>query len=64
VQIDLEGFDLEDTIITVTTFAGATKVVTVADGVGQSALIGEGFSMTQIVLSNVTAGTRNIRFSQ
>lgn len=64
VQIELAGFDLEDCIIVATTETGATKTVTPVDGTGQIGLIGEGFSITQIVLSNVTAGTRNIRFSQ
>lgn len=64
VQIELAGFDLEDATIVVTTEAGAQKTVAPVAGTGEIALIGEGFSMTQIVLSNVTAGTRNIRFSQ
>jgi hypothetical protein len=64
VQIDADGITLESATITVTTTAGATKVVAAPSGAGESVLVGEGFSITKIVLSGVAAGTYPVRFSR
>lgn len=63
VQIE-SSVSLATATVTVTTPTGITKVVTVASGDANVALIGKDFLMSQIVISNCPAGTHTVRFSQ
>lgn len=65
VQIDASGITLENATITVTKVGGTTQTVTAETGSGNGCLVGYGWAMTNIVISNVAAGTYNpVLFSQ
>ena len=64
VQIDADGITLENATITVTLKTGVVKVANAPTGAGETCLVGQGFSMQKIVISNVAAGTYNVTFSQ
>jgi hypothetical protein len=64
VQIDADGITLESATITVTTKAGVTHVAVAPSGSGETCLVGQGFSISKIVLSGVSAGTYNVTFGQ
>lgn len=64
VQIDADGITLENATITATTKTGVTKVANAPTGAGETCLVGQGFSITSVVLSGVAAGTYNVTFSQ
>ena len=64
VQIDAPGITLEDAIITITTVGNGVVIPEVPAGAGESTRVGIGFSMKKAVLSNVVAGTYNVRFGQ
>lgn len=64
VQIEANGFNLEDATVTVTAENGAAKVVTAPADSGEIALFGSGFSIASIQISGVTAGTYVVTFRQ
>lgn len=64
VQVDIDGVAISTTTIVVTTRGGAEVTPSVASIVGESVLVGQGYSISKIVISGVAAGTRNVTFSQ
>jgi len=64
VQIDSNGFDLEDATITITMQNGAQKQPEIAAGTGETVIVGFRFSMSAVSISGVTAGTYTVTFSQ
>jgi len=63
VQIE-SSTSLATATVTVTTPTGINKIVTVAAGDANVALIGKDFLMSQIVITGAPAGTHTVRFSQ
>lgn len=57
-------FDMSAATITVTMESGVTKTVTPAAAEDNVGLIGDGFSMSAISVTDVAAGTYTVRFSQ
>ena len=64
VQIDANGFNLEDATITITMKNGAEKVPEIAAGTGETVIVGFRFSMSAVSISGVSAGTHVVTFSQ
>jgi len=64
VQIDSNGFNLEDATITTTMQNGAQKQPTIAAGTGETVIVGFRFSMSAVSISGVAAGTYTVTFSQ
>jgi hypothetical protein len=65
VQIGASGITLENATITVTKLGGITQTVTAETGSGNGCLVGYGWQMTKIVISNVASGTYTpVIFSQ
>lgn len=64
VEIDSDSIAFENATITVTTKAGASKVVAAPASAGKSVLVGEGFAVSKIVISGMAAGTYIVHFTQ
>lgn len=64
VQIEANGFNLEDATITVAAENGAAKIVVAPTDSGEIALFGSGFSIASIQISGVAAGTYAVTFRQ
>jgi hypothetical protein len=63
VQCETE-FDMSGATVTITLPSVITKTVTVASDDDNAALIGDGFSLASIAMTNIAAGTYTVRFSQ
>lgn len=64
VQIDANGFNLEDATIKITMANGAEKTPIIAAGTGETVIVGFRFSMSKVSISGVAAGTYVVTFSQ
>lgn len=63
IQIDVDGFDLADAAVTAINSVGASITLSTT-GMGKTAILGEGFALSSIIISGLAAGTYPVRIGQ
>lgn len=63
IQIDVDGFDLSSATVTAVNSVGGTIALSTT-GMGKTAILGEGFAVSSIVITGLAAGTYPVRIGQ